>query len=154
MLPSSAIRVACSRVSSRFGAAKITPASTTRATRMICQRGRLTIGREAFGLAVEAPAGRQGPRLGSGLVVGLAAEAEQSVQQALRLGRRHAVGGPRTATAPPGAAVLVGDGVTDDPHRHPLPQLAPETGPDRPQPDHPPERDDPAPPPHPTPNDP
>src|SRR3546814_6188533 len=85
MLPSSAIRVACSRVSSRFGAAKITPASTTRATRMICQRGRLTIGREAFGLAVEAPAGRQGPRLGSGLVVGLAAEAEQSVQQALRL---------------------------------------------------------------------
>src|SRR3546814_8224870 len=81
MLPSSAIRVACSRVSSRFGAAKITPASTTRATRMICQRGRLTVGREAFGLAVEAPAGRQGPRLGSGLVVGLAAEAEQSVQQ-------------------------------------------------------------------------
>src|SRR3546814_3583791 len=53
MLPSSAIRVACSRVSSRFGAAKITPASTTRATRMICQRGRLTIGREAFGLRSE-----------------------------------------------------------------------------------------------------
>src|SRR3546814_863850 len=114
MLPSSAIRVACSRVSSRFGAAKITPASTTRATRMICQRGRLTIGREAFGLAVEAPAGRQGPRLGSGLVVGLAAEAEQSVQQALRLGRRAVVGGPRIAIARLGAAEHVGDGVTDD----------------------------------------
>src|SRR3546814_15023631 len=87
---------------------------------MICQRGRLTIGREAFGLAVEAPAGRQGPRLGSGLVVGLAAEAEQSVQQALRLGRRAVVGGPRIAIARLGAAEHVGDGVTDDPHAHPL----------------------------------
>src|SRR3546814_11755533 len=118
MLPAAAIRVACSRVSSRFGAAKITPASTTRATRMICQRGRLTIGREAFGLAVEAPAGRQGPRLGSGLVVGLAAEAEQSVQQALRLGQPAVVGGPRIVNARLGAAAPRGDGGTADQQAH------------------------------------
>src|SRR3546814_12778094 len=102
MLPSSAIRVACSRVSSRFGAAKITPASTTRATRMICQRRRLSTGREALGLAVEAPAARQGPRLGPGLVVGLAAEAEQSVELAHQSGRRAVDEGQGTRTPTPG----------------------------------------------------
>src|SRR3546814_11924848 len=66
---------------------------------------------------------RRRPGSASVLVAGLAAEAEQAVEQALGLLRSGVVGRPRLAVARFRAGQHFRDGVADDPHAHALGQL-------------------------------
>src|SRR3546814_3275714 len=66
---------------------------------------------------------RRRPGSASVLVAGLAAEAEQAVEQALGLLRAGVVGRPRLAVARFRAGQHFRDGVADDPHAHALGQL-------------------------------
>src|SRR3546814_17142603 len=66
---------------------------------------------------------RRRPGSASVLVAGLAAEAEQAVEQALGLLRAGVVGRPRLTVARFRAGQHFRDGVADDPHAHALGQL-------------------------------